>query len=44
MVAANHLGLKSGQGFFNWDSNQAQKIVAQRDQNLLKLLQEDQEE
>ena len=44
MVAANHLGLKSGQGFFNWDSSQAQKIVAQRDQNLLKLLQEDQEE
>ncbi len=43
MVKNGKLGLKSGQGFFNWKGNSGEKIVKDRDVQLLKLLKQDQE-
>lgn len=42
-VAEGKLGLKSGQGFFNWEGDAGKKIVAARDQALLELLKQDRE-
>lgn len=41
MVADNKLGLKSGEGFYDWSGATGQEIVTQRDNTLLKLLAED---
>lgn len=41
-VAAGQLGLKTGHGFYDWDGDAGAQIVAQRDQNLLALLKQDQ--
>ncbi|QMU07376.1 3-hydroxyacyl-CoA dehydrogenase family protein [Levilactobacillus suantsaii] len=40
-VAAHQLGLKTGQGLFDWTGDRGQAIVAQRDQQLLTLLKRD---
>lgn len=40
---AHQLGLKTGQGFYTWQGDQAQQIVDQRDQKLLEQLKDDQE-
>ncbi|GEO69659.1 3-hydroxyacyl-CoA dehydrogenase family protein [Levilactobacillus acidifarinae] len=42
-VAANQLGLKTGQGFYNWTGDAGKQVVAQRDRDLLNLLKTDQE-
>ncbi|MDT6979614.1 3-hydroxyacyl-CoA dehydrogenase family protein [Levilactobacillus zymae] len=41
-VAAHQLGLKTGQGFYNWTGTAGQEVVAQRDRDLLNLLKADQ--
>ena len=43
-VAKGELGLKSGQGFFDWQGEQGKQVVAARDRALLELLKKDQEE
>lgn len=40
-VAENHLGLKSGQGFYNWTGKSGQRVIAQRDSRLLDQLKAD---
>ncbi|GAW98479.1 3-hydroxyacyl-CoA dehydrogenase family protein [Secundilactobacillus mixtipabuli] len=41
LVAKNKLGLKTGEGFFNWNGDEGQKMVQQRDKELLQLLKAD---
>lgn len=41
-VATGDLGLKTGQGFYNWTGTQGQELVAQRDAALLSQLKNDQ--
>lgn len=41
-VAAHQLGLKTGQGFYNWTGTAGQEVVDQRDRDLLNLLKADQ--
>lgn len=41
-VAENHLGLKSGQGFYNWTGETGRQVIAQRDRRLLDQLKNDQ--
>lgn len=43
MVNNGHLGLKSGQGFFNWQGHTGAEIVEKRDAQLLQLLKRDEE-
>lgn len=38
------LGLKTGEGFYDWKGDRGKKIVEERDKKLLKLLSEDQEQ
>ena len=42
LVDAGNLGLKSGQGFYNWEGDMGKEAIANRDQALLQLLAEDQ--
>lgn len=44
MIAEKKLGLKSGQGFFDWHGSEGEQIVQQRDEALLKLLKQDQDQ
>ncbi|MFZ5918034.1 MAG: 3-hydroxyacyl-CoA dehydrogenase family protein [Chloroflexota bacterium] len=37
-VARGELGAKTGQGFFNWPSEQAARTIRQRDETLLKMI------
>lgn len=41
LVADNKLGLKTGEGFFNWTGDEGQKMVQKRDEELLQLLKAD---
>ncbi|KRK97865.1 3-hydroxybutyryl-CoA dehydrogenase [Secundilactobacillus odoratitofui DSM 19909 = JCM 15043] len=41
MVAEGHLGLKSGSGFYDWQGDAGQQVVAQRDEALLAHLKDD---
>lgn len=41
LVAENKLGLKTGEGFFNWTGDDGQEMVQQRDEELLQLLKAD---
>lgn len=43
-VAANELGLKTGKGFFDWNGDAGQQIIAERDQKLLQQIKDDQTE
>lgn len=42
-VADHDLGLKTGHGFYDWNGDAGAQIVAQRDQDLLNLLKQDQD-
>ncbi|MCH3922838.1 3-hydroxyacyl-CoA dehydrogenase family protein [Limosilactobacillus sp.] len=42
-VEASELGLKTGHGFFDWQGDAGQQMVANRDQKLLKQLKDDQQ-
>lgn len=41
LVAEDKLGLKTGEGFFNWTGDDGQEMVQQRDEELLQLLKTD---
>jgi len=41
-VAANQLGLKTGQGFYNWTGDAGKQVIARRDAALLRQLKDDQ--
>lgn len=41
MVDEGRLGLKSGEGFFDWQGDKGKEIVAQRDQKLLDMVKSD---
>lgn len=41
MIDANRLGLKSGQGFFNWNGAEGKNMIDKRNSELLKLLKDD---
>jgi len=41
MVEANKLGLKTGEGYFDWNGDEGKQMVADRDAKLLELLKED---
>lgn len=43
-VDANKLGLKTGRGFFDWEGDAGNQIVADLDKVLLELLKKDQEQ